>query len=66
MAKSDKAVPQTPQQRQAAFKARQIADGYVMMNVWVEAKTRDRVTQYAVEFKCGMGEVIDDLVAKNL
>jgi hypothetical protein len=36
------------------------------MNVWVEAKTRDRVTQYAVEFKCGMGEVIDDLVAKNL
>ncbi len=66
MAKSDKAVPQTPQQRQAAFKARQLADGYVMMNVWVEAKTRDRVTQYAVEFKCGMGEVIDDLVAKNL
>lgn len=66
MAKSDKEAPQTSQQRQAAFKARQLADGYVMMNVWVEAKTRDRVTQYAVEFKCGMGEVIDDLVAKNL
>jgi hypothetical protein len=64
MAKSDKAVPQTPQQRQAAFKARQLADGYVMMNVWVKAKTRDKVTQYAVEFKIGMGEVIDDLVSK--
>ena len=64
MANSDKAVPQTPQQRQAAFKARQLADGYVMMNVWVKAKTRDKVTQYAVEFKIGMGEVIDDLVSK--
>ena len=32
-----------------------------MMNVWVEAKTHDRVLQRAVEFKCGMGEVIDEL-----
>ena len=64
MAKSDKAAPQTPQQRQSAFKARQIADGYVEMSVWVKAKTHDKVTQYAVEFKCGMGEVIDDLVSK--
>ena len=64
MTNSDKAVPQTPQQRQAAFKARQLADGYVMMNVWVEAKTRDRVLQRAVEFKCGMGEVIDELVSE--
>ena len=64
MAKSDKAVPQTPQQRQAAFKARQLADGYVEMSVWVKAKTHDKVTQYAVEFKIGMGEVIDDLVSK--
>ena len=66
MANSDKAVPQTPQQRQAAFKARQLADGYVMMNVWVEAKTHDRVTMGAVEFKCGTGEMLDDLVAKHL
>ena len=64
MANSDKAVPQTPQQRQAAFKARQLADGYVMMNVWVEAKTRDRVTMGAVEFKCGMGEYIDQIVSE--
>ena len=64
MADMFKRSPQTPQQRQAAFKARQLADGYVMMNVWVKAKTHDKVTQYAVEFKCGMGEVIDDLVSK--
>ena len=66
MANSDKAVPQTPQQRQAAFKARQLADGYVMMNVWVEAKTNERLLQYAVEFKCSTGEMLDDLVAKHL
>ena len=65
MANSDKAVPQTPQQRQAAFKARQIADGYVMMNVWVEAKTHDRVTMGAIEFKCGMGEYIDQIVSER-
>tara|TARA_B110000027_G_scaffold5240_1_gene4882 strand:- start:76 stop:366 length:291 start_codon:yes stop_codon:yes gene_type:complete len=64
MAKSDKAAPQTPQQRQSAFKARQIADGYVEMSVWVKAKTNERLLQYAVEFKIGKGEVIDDLVSK--
>jgi hypothetical protein len=66
MAKSDKEAPQTIKQRQATLRAKRRAEGYVEMSVWVEAKTRDRVTQYAVEFKCGMGEVIDDLVAKNL
>ena len=64
MAKSDKAVPQTPQQRQAAFKARQRAEGLVEIAVWVKAKTNEKLLQYAVEFKIGKGEVIDDLVSK--
>jgi hypothetical protein len=64
MAKSDKEAPQTIKQRQATLRAKRKADGYVEMSVWVKAKTHDKVTQYAVEFKCGMGEVIDDLVSK--
>ena len=66
MAKSDKEAPQTIKQRQATLRAKRKADGYVEMSVWVKAKTHDKVTQYAVEFKCSMGEMLDDLVAEHL
>ncbi len=66
MANSDKAAPKTIKQRQETLRAKRKADGYVEMSVWVKAKTRDRVTQYAVEFKCSMGEMLDDLVAEHL
>jgi len=66
MAQSDKAAPQTIKQRQDTLRAKRKADGYVEMSVWVKAKTNERLLQYAVEFKCSTGEMLDDLVAKNL
>ena len=62
MANKDKAVPQTPSQRQATLKAKRREDGYIEMAVWIKADTRDQLKAQASEQGVTIGQLIDQLI----
>ena len=62
MTKSDKAAPQTANQRQATKRAKRKADGFIEVITWVKTDTRDKLKAEADKQGITTGELLDNLM----
>ena len=64
MAKSDKAAPQTANQRQTSFRQAKVADGFVEVRMWLSKQTLEKIKELASTGEITQGEVVDQLLTK--
>ena len=66
MAEQDKAVPKTASQRQTSFREAKTADGFVEVRMWLDKRTFEKIKASASADGISQGEVVDQIMIKNV